>query len=174
MTTPDLSQQRPATSSVPAGTPTSSLEAPRAPVKRTAWTLGILGLLPFVIMAGLLLYAGRDFIAFNQLVLGLAGYSAVILAFLGGVRWGTAILTRAHPRRTVILSVLPAIVGWLLLFVPSPWVFAAFALAFLLTGVWDFVASRGRTLPTWFGTLRVALTVVVVLCHVAAFFSTYG
>ena len=139
---------------------------------RTAWTLGLLGLVPFVVMAGLLFYAGRDFIAFPSLILALSGYSATILAFLGGIRWGSGVVLGNHEPRTLILSVLPALLAWVLLFVPSPWMFAGFALAFAALGAWDLVGARGRSLPTWFGKLRLVLTVVVVACQVVAFFST--
>ncbi len=140
---------------------------------RTAWALGLLGLIPFIVMAGLLLYAGRDFIAFSSLILAFSGYSATILAFLGGIRWGSGVVLGHHETRTLILSVVPSLVAWALLFVPSPWMFAGFAVAFAVLGAWDFVGARGRSLPTWFGKLRLVLTVVVVICQLVAFLSTF-
>ena len=143
------------------------------PRHRTAWTLGFLGLIPFVVMAGLLFYAGRDFIAFPSLILAMSGYSATILAFLGGIRWGGGVVLGNHEPRTLILSVLPSLAAWALLFVPSPWMFAGFAVAFAVSGAWDFAGARGRSLPNWFGKMRLVLTVVVVLCQVVAFLSTF-
>lgn len=142
--------------------------------ERMAWALGLLGLIPFMVMTALFLYAGRNFIAFPQLVLGFSGYSATILAFLGGIRWGLGLIPGHHRRRILLLSVLPALVGWILLFVPIPWSFACFAVAFALLGVWDRLAARGRTFPRWFSLLRVVLTVVVVLCQLAAFAALWG
>ncbi|HEY9055537.1 MAG TPA: DUF3429 domain-containing protein [Aurantimonas sp.] len=140
---------------------------------KTAWTLGLLGLIPFVLMAVIFAYAGRFFIAYPMLVLAFSGYSATILAFLGGIRWGLGMASRAHRRRLLILSVLPSLGGWILLFAPSPWVFAGFALAFALQGAWDLLAARQRELPAWFGRLRLVLTTVVVLCQIVAFAATY-
>lgn len=140
---------------------------------RTAWALGLLGLIPFVVMVGLLFYAGRDFIAFPSLILALSGYSATILAFLGGIRWGSGLVLGHHETRTLIFSVLPALVGWALLFVPSPWMFAGFAAAFAALGVWDVVGARGKSFPKWFGRLRLVLTVGVVICQLVAFLSTF-
>ncbi|MEC5291237.1 DUF3429 domain-containing protein [Aurantimonas sp. C2-6-R+9] len=140
---------------------------------KTAWTLGVLGLVPFVLMAVIFAYAGRSFIAYPMLVLAFSGYSATILAFLGGIRWGIGMVSHAHRRRVLILSVLPSLAGWILLFVPSPWVFAGFAAAFALQGAWDMLAARRRELPAWFGRLRLVLTGVVVLCQLVAFASTY-
>ncbi|MEH6717929.1 MAG: DUF3429 domain-containing protein [Aurantimonas endophytica] len=164
------------TNADPADTPPS---APPAPVQqhdggtRVAWILGLGGLVPFVLMTAMLVYAGRDFIAYRQLILAYAGYSATILAFLGGIRWGAALAPAAHRPSILILSVLPALAAWLVLFLPSPWLFAGFALLFLLQGLWDAMAARGATLPDWFGRLRMVLTAVVVLCQLAAFASTY-
>lgn len=140
---------------------------------RTAWVVGVVGLVPFVLMAGLILYAGRDFIAFASLVLALSGYSAVILSFLGGIRWGAALAGASAGRATLILSVLPAPVGWLILFIPSPWMFAAFAVAFALQGAFDVAAARHGSLPAWTGRLRLLLTAAVILCFAAAFVGTY-
>ncbi len=142
--------------------------------QRTAWTLGLAGLLPFVIMTGLLAYAGREFIAYPQLVLGLSGYSATILAFLGGIRWGFSLAPAHQAIGTLVASVLPSLLGWALLFVPSPWAFAGFGAGFALTGLWDVLAARRGKLPGWFGRLRLVLSSVVTLCQIVAFVSTWG
>ncbi|MEF2550400.1 DUF3429 domain-containing protein [Aurantimonas sp. A2-1-M11] len=151
----------------PHGVPASA-----AITHKTAWILGLLGLIPFVVMAAMLAYAGRAFIAYPQLVLALSGYSATILAFLGGIRWGAALWHEPGKRRILILSVVASLIGWVLLFVPTPWVFAGFAAAFALVGLWDVLAARQLTLPYWFGRLRLVLTVVVTLCQIVAFVST--
>ncbi|MCB8835981.1 DUF3429 domain-containing protein [Aurantimonas sp. VKM B-3413] len=145
-----------------------------AALTRTAWTLGLAGLTPFVLMAAVLAWAGRDFIAFGQLVLGLSGYSAAILSFLGGIRWGFALSPQHQRRRVLVVSVLSSLAGWILLFVPSPWAFAGFAAAFALQGAWDAASARSGHLPGWFGRLRLVLTVVVVLCQLAAFAAIYA
>jgi hypothetical protein len=148
--------------------------APRSGLERAAWWLGLAGLIPFVGMAALLIYAGRDFIAFPQLVLALSGYGATILAFLGGIRWGAAIAT-GHPAGggVLALSVLPSLAGWLILFAPAPWSFLAFAAAFALQGAWDIAAARRGTLPHWFGKLRLVLTAGAVLAMLAAAARTF-
>ncbi len=154
------------------GAPPPSAPTAKASHK-TAWTLGILGLVPFALMTVIFAYAGRSFIAYPMLVLAFSGYSATILAFLGGIRWGIGMVSRAHRRRVLTLSALPSLAGWILLLVPSPWVFAGFAAAFALQGEWDMRATRRRELPDWFGRLRLVLTGVVVLCQLVAFAATY-
>ncbi len=171
MTNQDFRPSERPTPQIGAVSPPTALPA-RASHK-TAWTLGVLGLVPFVLMAVIFAYAGRSFIAYPMLVLAFSGYSATILAFLGGLRWGIGMVSRAHRRRVLILSVLPSLAGWILLFVPSPWIFAGFAAAFALQGAWDILAARRRELPPWFGRLRLVLTAVVVLCQLVAFAATF-
>ncbi|MBO0904207.1 DUF3429 domain-containing protein [Jiella sonneratiae] len=142
--------------------------------RRTAWTLGLFGLVPFVVMTALLVYAGRNFIAYPQLILAFGGYSATILAFLGGIRWGFSLAPQHQAIGTLVAAVLPSLLGWALLFAPSPWSFAGFAAGFALTGLWDVVSARRGELPAWFGRLRLVLASVVTLCQIAAFASTWG
>ena len=140
---------------------------------RMLWILGLGGLIPFVVMSGLLAYAGRDFIAFDMLVKALAGYGAVILSFLGGIRWGASLMRASRGRLTLFLSVLPSLFAWICLFLPAPWLFAALALAFLAQGAWDVTAIHRGKLPESFRMLRIVLTAVVVLCMIAAFVATF-
>ncbi|MBO0663959.1 DUF3429 domain-containing protein [Jiella sp. MQZ9-1] len=141
---------------------------------RMAWTLGLLGLVPFVIMVGLLAYAGREFIAYPQIILALSGYSATILAFLGGIRWGHVLTPAPESGRTLLISVLPSLFGWAMLFVPSPFMFAGYALGFAMTGLWDVFAARRGHLPAWFGRLRLVLSLIVTLCQLVAFAATFS
>jgi hypothetical protein len=144
-----------------------------APAKsRMLWILGLAGLIPFVVMSGLLAYAGDDFIAFDMLVEALGGYAAVILSFLGGIRWGASLMRAGRGRLTLFLSVLPSLFAWICLFLPAPWLFAALAVAFLAQGAWDVTAIHRGKLPEAFRMLRIVLTAVVVLCMIAAFAAT--
>ncbi|GGD09259.1 DUF3429 domain-containing protein [Aureimonas glaciei] len=155
-------------------TPYLADQAPTEPLahNRTLWALGLGGLIPFVALSAVLIYAGRDFIAFDKLVLAFTAYSAVILSFLGGIRWGASLMTGVRTRGTLVLSVVPSIMAWILVLVPAPWCFAGFALAFLAQGAWDIAAIRRGQLPAEFGRLRLVLTAVVVLCEIAATLST--
>lgn len=154
--------------------PSENQAAPAAgPPSRTAFLLGLGGLMPFVLLSGLLVYGGTETIAFATVVLALAAYSAAILSFLGGIRWGAALRPVPRQRTQLAFSVLPSLAAWVLVLVPAPFVFAGFALCFALQGAWDIVAARRRRLPAWFGTLRIGLTLVVVICHVAVFVRTF-
>ena len=130
--------------------------------------LGYAGLLPFLLTAGLMWFAtdiGTAATAHRMLM----AYGAVILSFLGGVRWGVCIGPLAGPdrNRELGLSVLPSIVAWVA-FLPGP----ILALGILITGfivqcLWDVMSVEQGRLPRWYGTLRLQLTAVVVICLAA-------
>lgn len=93
----------------------------------------------------------------------LLGYGAVILSFLGGVHWG--LVMRAPNGRaagTLIIGVLPSLVGWGTLFLPGEPALALQVAAF--GGLWLYerrVLGPGL-LPEEYLDLRRWLTVVVV------------
>ena len=100
--------------------------------------------------------------------LALVVYAGVILSFLGGIRFGFAVLQgRPLP---LALSVLPslagallALVGWVGLFTGFETVaaiaLAALALCFLAQWLWDRGAAGA---PSWFGPMRTRVTLIVV------------
>ena len=164
------------TSSRPSGAFRPRLASPVEPLShvRTLWALGLGGLVPFIVLSLLLMYAGRSFIAFDTLKLAFTAYSAVILSFLGGIRWGLSLQPGHQGTGTLVLSVLPSLLGWALMFVPSPYMFAGFAAGFALTGLWDVMSARSGELPRWFGRLRLVISAVVTLCQIVAFVATWG
>ena len=129
-----------------------------ARVPLSARTLGLAGLLPFAAGA-LAVWCPIELVA----TLGtraLGAYAAVILSFLGGVRWGAALFDEeALSRRSPLaLAVLPSLVAWVALLAPP-----APRLALLLAGLvgqWalDRGAVRAGALPGWYGRLRAILT----------------
>ncbi|XQU07787.1 DUF3429 domain-containing protein [Halomonas sp. LY9] len=101
-------------------------------------------------------------------IYGFTYYSAVILSFLGGVHWGSALqVPRANNARRLILAMVPSLIAWpALLFSPITglWVLLA---GFLLMGGYD-VSREGREgFPSWYLWLRCTLTVMVVIFHLA-------
>lgn len=109
----------------------------------------------------------------------LLGYGAVILAFVGALHWGHALLRREQalaagrpvPAATdlaFICSVLPALVGWLALqlsFVPS---LALLGVGFIAQLGLDAHLARALGLPAGFLALRLRLTAAVLLCLLLA------
>ena len=140
---------------------------------RAAWILGLGGLIPFIV--GTYLIATYSEVAVPSYIwFAVSAYAAVILSFLGGIRWGAALNENGRKSPTTIaLSVIPSVAAWVIVQLPQPWNFVGFAVAFCVQGVWDVTAIReGRIETPWFAQLRIVLTVVVVACLVAVAFAT--
>jgi hypothetical protein len=133
-------------------------------IPASALVLGIAGLIPFVVGAASLWVPlpplGGD-LSLKLVVV----YGAIILSFLGGIRWGTAIGpydTRRHALE-LSASVLGSLAGLAAVFLP--WVPALTLLiaGFLMQALWDVTSVESGRLPQWFGKLRMLLTAGVVI-----------
>lgn len=141
-------------------------------IPRWALILGLAGLVPFV---GLTVIYALQWETRFGLTPGyardvLVSYGAIILAFLGGIRWGVGLQhgDSAHAVKMFIVSVVIPLAAWVALFLPKPhdrtWLIAIF----LVVGVADIALVTKGLAPRWFGTLRTILTVGVVGCLIAA------
>jgi hypothetical protein len=135
--------------------------------------LGIAGLIPFIGL-GLASVSTRNPVDAQRYLLGLVGFGAVILAFLGGIHWGFVLHPSALPeglapdsRRDAArlgLGVLPSLIGWAALLTPAFGI-PEVGLGVLIAG---FVAvlvteARGRTpLPGGYLAMRWGLSIVVL------------
>ncbi len=140
--------------------------------QKVAWALSLAGLIPFAGLT-LFLFVWPDIIQRGFAALALATYGAVILSFLGGVRWGAA-LDKREPTITFALSMVPPLLGWFALALPLPLPFAVQAIGFALHGLWDWQAGRAGALPEWFVRLRVVLSSFVTACLILATTATLG
>ena len=142
--------------------------------RRNAWALALAGFIPFAVLsAGLwVLEPQSEDHALSQAAL--KTYGAVILSFLGGIRWGLALrsASEASTRVTLALSVLPSLVGWSSLYLDSPYVYAVQAIAFAGMGAGDALAGERGAFSLWFVRLRTVLTFIVTAALIAAFFAT--
>lgn len=142
-----------------------------------ALVLGLGGLLPFIFSVMLvvlpdvlapLLPASLP-IADTPEKLGassLGAYGAVILSFLGGVRWGKLL---DDPRRLqqwqpLCLSVLPSLIAWPALLLPGSAMLSILIAGFVLQYMLDVNGVAQQQLPVWFGKLRLILTSGAVVC----------
>ena len=150
----------------PVGEPRRRAKPPRPRIPAAANWLGAFGALPFVVLAvagAILDPTGRQ-----PALVAMVAYGAVILSFLGGVRWvlgiagfGSSGANVALARR-LTLSVVPALVGWTALMLPLSTGLIVLAFAFALLLVFDYLAGRSGEAPAWYPHLRWPLTAVVV------------
>lgn len=127
-----------------------------------AW-LGYAGIIPFALLA-----------VFHVLGLTPGGieplngfliYSAVILSFLGGIRWGALARSNTIHMTGLIMSVLPSLwalfVVWLAPAGLAVWLMAA---GYAFMGILDCGWPANGIAP-WMRRLRARLSVAVVACH---------
>jgi hypothetical protein len=136
------------------------------PVPPAAVALGVAGLLPLLLGVPLALNKPDIFgINFGTLV---ETYAALILSFIGGIHWGFVSVALARdpddPSGPLLLtaSVLPALAGWIALFLPGRLGPLLLLLAFASLLVMDRrVVQRGLA-PRWWLWLRTRLTIAIV------------
>jgi hypothetical protein len=121
------------------------------------WTIALLALAPFPISAGLYAF-GPDRLSVGALT-ALQFWSAMVLSFLGGVRWGLE-SARAAPRWTrLTMSVISSVAAWVLLMcrghLSPAWMVGGFMAAFILQWLFDHTAPD---VPARFPRLSTALT----------------
>ncbi len=129
-----------------------------ARIPDSALALGIAGLIPFaggalaLWLPGLLHASGQGL---------LISYGAIILTFLGGVRWGTAMGPYDGRRQgfDFTAGVLGSLGGLAALFLPAIPALTLLIAGFLLHALWDVRSVEAGRLPPWYGKLRMKLTV---------------
>ena len=131
------------------------------PVPRLAALLGYAGLIPFVVLSAALWLAPASYqVLINQALLL---YASLILAFMGAVHWGLAMLqSDLDDQRQFLFSVIPALVAWLALFLPEILNYSVLIIAFALLCLFDTRMSKSGRAPSWYPRLRSPLTTIVV------------
>ena len=131
-------------------------------IPASAAALGFSGLIPFLVPAIGLWVVGSSYQF--ELATALVAYGAVILSFLGGIRWGEAITRNSllPGWAALILSVIPSLIGWLALLlhfmVNHTLALILLAVGFIVQYLLDRRATDKGELPLWFGRLRLYLS----------------
>lgn len=125
--------------------------------------LTLAGTLPFAASA-LSLIAGGPLHP-TVAIVALVTYAAVILSFLGGIQWGIALsIHETAPQsanRLFAVGILPALLGWGVLWLNSPAQQLGAALCVLLAAwVIDALLRVRNLLPAWFFKMRSIATLV--------------
>lgn len=119
--------------------------------------LGLAGLIPFWALAVTLyvpiLPAPPDLIE-----RALAAYAAIIISFLGGIRWGLAASSDRSAEAHYAVSVLPSLAAWALLAAPEPWRLSAMGVLAIALGPIDYRLVEAGLAPVWLGRLRLLLS----------------
>jgi hypothetical protein len=142
------------------------MERPPSKLPAVAWIYGAAGLIPFFGCAAADIAGVAPGQAWWRLALLI--YSAIILSFLGGARWGLALAQPPASAAVITLSMAPSIAGFFLLLAPSPlqrWALGGAAVAHGLQWLWDV---RAKGAPPGYGRLRSVLAGGAILSMSAA------
>lgn len=96
-------------------------------------------------------------------------WSAVVLSFLGGIRWGLAMRAEPADARTLGVATFGAVFGWGAMFLPDLWCMPVLMVAYGAHGAWDSLAAFRGEAPGWYGNLRIVLTLLTIAAHGVAF-----
>jgi len=123
--------------------------------------LGYAGLVPFVVLPGLMWLINPELLPFVSIALG--GYAAAIVSFLGGVHWGIGFMKGdAAPRFHFIWGVVPSLLAWLALMMPAPGALPLLGLVIVVCYLVDRRTYPAAGLANWL-PMRLRLTVVAAL-----------
>ncbi len=134
----------------------------------SALLLGLGGLIPFLACV-IVIWAGITLPLIDDPARAMVAYGAVILSFLGGVRWGFAlrIADTGLQARALSISVAPSIAAWFTLLGPTMMGLVMLPVMILLLGFADEHLPK-IGVPVWYRKLRRVLTAAVVLACLAA------
>ena len=127
----------------------------------------LLGWVPF--LAGLILsifpaLSPLDPVIFER---ALIGYGALILSFLGGVRWGIRMQGGAGSDLTYVAGIIGSVIGFFTLLMPYGFGLAVLTVGFGAHGAWDVWSGRGGGVPMPYASMRSMMTWLVCLTLIA-------
>ena len=132
---------------------------------QTITRLGYAGLIPFVLLAGLMWLIDRELLPFVSIALG--AYAAAIVSFLGGIHWGIGFMkaqadSTTMPRFHFWWGVVPSLIAWLALMMPAYAALPLLGLVVVACYVVDSKTYPAAGLANWL-PMRLRLTVVAAL-----------
>lgn len=121
------------------------------------WAIAISAMAPFPIASLAYVFGPERYDEPAMLVL--VSWSAIVLAFVGGVRWGMETVRELPRWGRMAAAVAPGVAAWVLLLcrgsVPASWLLAGFLAVFILQWLFDHTAPD---VPSRFPLLLTVLT----------------
>ena len=127
-----------------------------------ALILGFAGLIPFV-AGGVLVWLPQLQNIAPTIAPVVFFYAALIVSFLGGVRWGAAMqnaTTGTALARELSASVIPTLITLACYILSLPAALAMLLILIISQGLVDILAVRQKKLVAWYAPLRLLLSVV--------------
>jgi hypothetical protein len=130
---------------------------------RTAWILSLLGVLPLL---AAVIYAASPAARWMAGAIVFEIYAAIILSFLGGMRWGRALALDEGAAR-LIEAVMPGVLGFAALLLVPLWLPLAVATTGIGFAIWLRRDAGDAAWPQAFRRLRVVMSLAVLGLHLA-------
>ena len=127
----------------------------------TARLLGYGGLCPFVFLAAATMLELRT--PFAPPAPLLIGYGAVILSFVGALHWGAQLSANQARASRFIWSVVPALLGWISLFLPAMAAATCLIIGLIICWSYDMRLIKRGEWPLFMRGLRTVLTLIACL-----------
>jgi hypothetical protein len=97
-------------------------------------------------------------------------YAALLLSFLGGVRWGIRIGGRAGTDMIYLLGALGPALGLVVLLLPFSPALALLTVGFAAQGAWDVWSGLGKSVPETYARHRSVATLMICVALIAILF----
>ena len=132
-------------------------------IPRPALLLGWAGVIPFALLTAASVLDIHPWSL--EPTMALRAYGACILSFMGGAQWGLLLPREGGhaPFFRYVISVLPALLAFLCLLLPSKPGLIGLIVGFLALLAYDLSTVRQGLAPRWYSSLRVQLTLAVVV-----------
>jgi hypothetical protein len=134
------------------------------PDRRLAHILGIVGLLPFVLISLICWIVHPGWL--GAFIRGQLAYGIAILAFMGGIHWGAAVVTHdmsaEQTKKVLLWGVIPPLSTWIAVLFDIGLGFAVMMACFIITNHFDKRFYKWYHMPDWLLLLRHRLTWVIV------------
>ena len=143
--------------------------------QRQSLLLGLLGLIPFIFLIVSSFIVPPDNEIYELLIFIYISYAAVISSFLGGIQWGliTASVERVYfVFLPLSISTVPCLIAWsaLLTLENLTTSLILIIVSFIVSSLHDYYLYQQKLAPYWFLSLRIPLSVVVIILTSILFF----
>ncbi len=132
-------------------------------IPRPALLLGWAGVIPFALLTAASVLDIQPWSL--DPTMALRAYGACILSFMSGAQWGVLLPQEGGhaPFFRYLISVLPALLAFLCLLIPSTPGLIGLIIGFLALLAYDLSTIDQGIAPRWYASLRIQLTLAVVV-----------
>jgi len=142
---------------------------------RQSFILGLIGLIPFILLIAATFITLPDDEIYELLIFIYISYAAVISSFLGGIQWGliTASAERIYSVfLPLFISTIPCLTAWSALLTLEDLTISLILIiiSFIISSLFDYYLHQQKLTPHWFISLRISLSVMVIILTSTLFF----